>query len=75
MTSTLRAEVLAELRQLPHGGPADDLYRIAYAQARLCGVDRMHKKPASATEARAFALRWTRQHYPGYDPSEKASSS
>jgi hypothetical protein len=74
MNDALRAEVLAELRRLPHGGPADDLYRVAYAQARLLGVDRQRRRPAPAEEAKAFALRWTRQHYPGYDPGKAPSA-
>lgn len=73
MTRALRAEILAELRQLPHGGPADDLFRIAYAQARLRGVDRRHKRPASPGAATEFALHWARQHYPGYDPTAPSS--
>lgn len=70
MTDALRGELLAELRLMPRGSPAQDLFRLAYSQARLIGVDRQCETPATPEVAREFALTWVRKHYPNFVPDE-----
>jgi hypothetical protein len=74
MGDSMRAELLGELRKLPRGElPQDLLFRLAYVQARLHGVDREHEKPAPPEVAREFAVTWVRQRYPGFAPDEMPS--
>jgi hypothetical protein len=68
MSNSLRADLLVELRQFPSGSPAQELFRLAYSQARLRGIDRNSIRPASPEVARDFALDWVRQRYPGFVP-------
>ena len=70
MSKQLRAELVAELKRFPPGGPAQELFRLAFAQARLRGTEPGQGSPASPEGAREFAVNWVRQRYADFVPEE-----
>ena len=68
----VRAQLMTELRRLPRGTKARDLYRLAYVQARLgilhghCGL------PVAPEAAKALAAEMMHRRYPGFVQAEEA---
>lgn len=67
-SSELNALVMKELVAIPRGGIYQNMYRMAYEQARLNGLGSRPELAATSQAAQEVALRLVRQLQPDFVP-------
>lgn len=72
--SELNALVAGELRGLPRGSLAQNLYRAAYEQARLNSLGSRPQMTPTSEAAHEFALDLVRQQHPHFRPERRQST-
>jgi hypothetical protein len=68
MNAQLRALVAQELDAIPRGGLDQNIYRMAYEQARLNGLGSRPEVEATSQAAHEVALRLAREKQPDFVP-------
>jgi hypothetical protein len=69
MNSQLGALVAAEVKNIPRGDLSQNIYRMAYQQARLNGLGAQPEIAATPEAAHEIALQVVREHDPNFSPS------
>jgi hypothetical protein len=68
MNRNPRAVVATELKAIPRGSPAQNMYRMVYEQARLNALGSHAEIEGTQIAAHNLALRIVRQHQPDFQP-------
>jgi hypothetical protein len=68
MNAQQRALVAKELEGIPRGGLGQNMYRMAYEQARLNGLGSRVQIAATPQAAHELSLRTVREHYANFQP-------
>jgi len=67
----MQALVTEELKDIPRGEPGQNIYRMAYEQARLNGLGSLAEIPPTALAAKQLALQTVRETYPNFEPMQR----